>query len=130
LPRAVPLHGQDAQDAGATVRSNRARSFIGRRYNAGMIYHTAIAFFPPTGRGLGRTTRVLRRALRKKNLQSLSTCERQFPVRVRADLQRALEEFFAEGRDRPALLSVRQDMSFTGIGFAGLVTAGLGCARR
>jgi predicted AAA+ superfamily ATPase len=76
-------------------------------------------------KAFGRTGKMLAQHFGKGNLQLLSISEREFPVRVRADLQRAVEEFFAAGRGVRRFCSVRQDWSASGLGFAELVTAGL-----
>jgi len=77
-----------------------------------------------SGKGFGRTGKMLARHFGKKDLHSLSVRERQFPMRVRADLQRAVEAFFNDGKSVRRFCSVRQDMSLQGVTFAEMITAG------
>lgn len=76
------------------------------------------------GKGFGRTGRLLAAHFGKSNLQSLSISDRQFPVRVRADVQRAVESFFAEGGEVRRFCGIRQAFAFEGSSFAELITAG------
>lgn len=57
-------------------------------------------------------------------LQSLVVSERQFPTRVRADLQQAVDSLFGQSSEVARFCSVRQQFAFEPISFAGLITAG------
>jgi hypothetical protein len=72
-----------------------------------------------------RISSLLARHFGRGNLQSVSIAERQFPMRVRADLQRAVETLFDNGIEILQFCSVQQDMSFQGLNFAGMLASGM-----
>jgi hypothetical protein len=79
-----------------------------------MIFNLSIG----TAKRFGRTGRILAGHFGTRNLQSVSIRERQFPMRVRADLQRAIEEFFTSSEGLLRFCSVRQDMGYQAVTFA------------
>jgi cell division protease FtsH len=64
---------------------------------------------------------LLRRHLGRVEPQDLSISERQFPFRVRADLQKAMEQVIA-GREVRRFCGVRKAYDHEGLDFAGLLT--------
>lgn len=60
----------------------------------------------------------------REALPSLTISERKFPIRVRADLQRAVELILGETKGLLHFCGVRQEFAFEGMSFAGLLTAG------
>lgn len=80
---------------------------------------------------------MLRKHFGRIKPSDLTIAERQFPFRVRADLQRALEQVLAAedgaptDRSRVRVLSfcgVRQEHAFEGIDFAGMLSDAAGTA--
>jgi hypothetical protein len=74
-----------------------------------------------------RSSVIFRRlcdAFRPAPLACLTVTERQFPARIRADLQRAIEEYFSHSSEVHHLCGVRVDEDMFGIDLAYLMTAG------
>lgn len=68
--------------------------------------------------------RRLRKAFRPTPLACLTVTERQFPARIRADLQRAIEDYFTQSAEVQHLCGVRLDSDTFGIDLSYLLTAG------
>lgn len=66
----------------------------------------------------------LRKAFKPTPLACLTVTERQFPARIRADLQRALEDYFSHCAEVLHLCGVRYDQDTFGIDLSYLFTAG------
>lgn len=74
-----------------------------------------------------RSSVVYRRlcdAFKPTSLACLTVTERQFPARIRADLQRAIEEYFGRVSEVHHLCGVRVDEDMFGIDLSYLMTAG------
>ena len=74
-----------------------------------------------------RSSVVYRRlcnAFRPSQLACLTVTERQFPARIRADLQRAIEEYFRHSSEVNHLCGVRVDEDMFGVDLSYLMTAG------
>jgi GTP cyclohydrolase II len=67
--------------------------------------------------------RRLRKAFAPTQLACLTVTERQFPARIRADLQRALEDYFSTSAQVQHLCGVRYDQDMFGIDLSYLLTA-------
>lgn len=66
----------------------------------------------------------LRKAFRPLPLSCLTVTERQFPARIRADLQRALDEYFRNRATVIHLCGVRTENDMFGVDLSYLLTAG------
>jgi hypothetical protein len=69
-----------------------------------------------------RVSALLTQHFGRNALHSLTISERKFPVRVRADLQRAVESLFDAPTRVVRFISVRQELSMEGITFGGLLS--------
>jgi cell division protease FtsH len=72
-----------------------------------------------------RVRSLLEQHFRPISLEDLVISERQFPYRVRADLQRAIDRLFMAGTTVRHFCGIRKEYSyFEGLGFAGLLVEG------
>jgi cell division protease FtsH len=76
------------------------------------------------GRRRRRVSALLAKHFGRAKLESLSVAERQFPVRVRPDLQRAVVELFGDAVKGRQFFSMRQDLAMQTISFGSLLAAG------
>src|SRR5215831_439208 len=67
-----------------------------------------------------RIADLLRRHLGRMKPERLTICERQFPFRVRADLQRAVELVLERGSTVRQFCGIRKEYDFHGLDLAGL----------